>query len=53
MICKPSGNPSDEPEGTDIAGTPAIFAGAMLAFTIYFSRGKSKSMRITESASHV
>ena len=31
----------------------AIFAGAMLAFTIYFSRGKSKSMRITESTSHV
>jgi len=31
----------------------AIFAGAMLAFTIYFSRGKSKSMRITESANHV
>ena len=31
----------------------AIFAGAMLAFTIYFSRGKSKSLRITESANHV
>ena len=31
----------------------AIFAGAMLAFTIFFSRGKSKSMRITESANHV
>jgi UDP-GlcNAc:undecaprenyl-phosphate GlcNAc-1-phosphate transferase len=31
----------------------AIFAGAMLAFTIFFSRGKSKSLRITESVSHV
>jgi UDP-GlcNAc:undecaprenyl-phosphate GlcNAc-1-phosphate transferase len=31
----------------------AIFAGALLAFTIYFSRGKSKSMRTTESANHV
>jgi UDP-GlcNAc:undecaprenyl-phosphate GlcNAc-1-phosphate transferase len=31
----------------------AIFAGAMLAITIYFSRGKSKSLRITESADHV
>jgi UDP-GlcNAc:undecaprenyl-phosphate GlcNAc-1-phosphate transferase len=30
----------------------AIFAGALLAFTIYFSRGKSKSLRITESANH-
>ena len=31
----------------------AIVAGAMLAFTIFFSRGKSKSLRITESVSHV
>ena len=30
----------------------AIFAGAMLAFTIYFSRGKSKSFRNLESADH-
>jgi UDP-GlcNAc:undecaprenyl-phosphate GlcNAc-1-phosphate transferase len=31
----------------------AIFAGAMLAFTIYFSRGKSKSLRPAESVSNV
>ena len=30
----------------------AIFAGAMLAFTINFSRGKSKSFRNLESADH-
>jgi UDP-GlcNAc:undecaprenyl-phosphate GlcNAc-1-phosphate transferase len=31
----------------------AIFAGAMLAFTIFFSRGKSKSYRSLESAENV
>jgi len=30
----------------------AVFAGAMLTFTIYFSRGKSKSFRNLESAEH-
>jgi UDP-GlcNAc:undecaprenyl-phosphate GlcNAc-1-phosphate transferase len=30
----------------------AIFAGAMLALTIYFSRGKSKSFQSLESAEH-
>jgi UDP-GlcNAc:undecaprenyl-phosphate GlcNAc-1-phosphate transferase len=28
----------------------AVFSGAMLAFTIYFSRGKSKSFRNLERA---
>jgi UDP-GlcNAc:undecaprenyl-phosphate GlcNAc-1-phosphate transferase len=31
----------------------AIFAGAMLAFTIFFTRGKSKSLQLTESTSNV
>jgi UDP-GlcNAc:undecaprenyl-phosphate GlcNAc-1-phosphate transferase len=31
----------------------AVFAGAMLAFTIYFSRGKSKSLRTIENVSNV
>jgi len=30
----------------------AVFAGAMLAITIFFSRGKSKSFRHLESADH-
>ena len=25
IICKPIGNPSENPQGTDIAGSPAIF----------------------------
>jgi UDP-GlcNAc:undecaprenyl-phosphate GlcNAc-1-phosphate transferase len=31
----------------------AIFAGALLAITIFFTRGKSKSLQLTESASNV